>query len=82
MRIFVKVKPNSKENKVTPPNETLFKSDEVKSFYLVSVKDPPVDGKANDAVIRELATHFRCTRSEIRLVSGVSSKLKAFEIDI
>lgn len=82
MRIFVKVKPNSKENRVVPPDETLFKTNEVKSFYIVSVKEPPKEGKANDAVVKELALYFRCTRSQVRLLSGATSKIKAFEIDI
>ncbi len=82
MRIFVKAKPNSKENKVVPPKERLFDTSETKDFYTVLVKEPPKEGKANDAVIRELARHFDCSRSEVKLVSGATSKTKVFEINI
>ncbi len=80
MRIFVKAKPNSKENKVVPPKERLFDSGEVKDYYTVFVKEPPVEGKANDAVLRELANYFDCTRSGVRLVSGATSKTKVFDV--
>ena len=82
MRIFVKVKPNSRENKVVPPKERLFNSPETKDFYVVFVKEPPKEGKANDAVILGLATYFKCSRSSVRLVSGATSKTKVFEIGI
>ncbi len=82
MRIFVKVKPNSKENKVIPPEEKLFESEEVKSFYTVIVKEPPKEGKANDAVIRELVKYFDCSRSQVKLISGATSKVKVFQIDV
>ena len=80
MRVFVKVKPNSKENKVIPPKERLFDTAETKDFYTVSVKEPPKEGRANDAVVRELASFFECSRSQVRLVSGATSKTKVFEV--
>lgn len=82
MKIFVKVKPNSKENKVVPPENKLFLISDVKDFYVVHVKESPVGGKANDAVIRELAENFRCSKSQIVLKSGSTSKTKVFEINI
>ena len=46
----------------------------------LSVHAPPVEGRANDAAIRLLAGFFSVPRSGIRLVSGVRSKHKIFEI--
>jgi uncharacterized protein len=48
--------------------------------YKVSVKAKPVEGKANDAVIRALAEHFGIPRSKIALVTGTTSKRKIFRI--
>lgn len=81
MRVFIKVKPNSNENKVIPPPAELFAQDQ-KKIYTVCVKEPPVDGKANDAVIRELANFFSCTRFQIKLISGAASRSKVFNINI
>lgn len=46
----------------------------------VYVKEPPLEGKANNAIINALANHFRVKRSDILLVSGDKSKNKTFEI--
>jgi len=48
--------------------------------YKVWVKEPPIDGKANDAIVRVLAEYFVVAKSHIRLVSGQTSKQKTFEI--
>ncbi len=93
MKIFVKAKPNSKENKVIPPPLKLWDSGDLSAmpahagqsgrkdeYYTVSVKDPPKQGKANLAVIKILAEYFNLTQSNVTLVSGASSKIKVFEI--
>lgn len=71
MKIFVSVKPGAKEEKVFRLDETHFK---------VSVKEPPVDGRANWAVIRTLADYFKKPVSSLRIVSGQASRQKTFEI--
>ncbi len=50
--------------------------------YKVSIKEPPVDGKANEAIVRVLAEYFKVSKSSVRLVSGSTSKQKVFEIGI
>jgi len=81
MKIFVKAKAGAKENKVVPPAMKLFqtenKSDE---YYTVSVKEAPIEGRANDAIIRVLAEYFGVSQNAVRLVSGSTSKRKVFEI--
>ena len=47
----------------------------------VRVRELPIDGKANDAVIEALAKHHGVPKSRMRLVSGESSKHKTFTID-
>ena len=71
MKIFVKAKPNAKEEKVEKVNET---------HYIVSVKEPPVKGKANAAIARALADYFKIAPSRVRLISGFASKEKLFEV--
>lgn len=48
--------------------------------YVVSVKEAPVEGRANDAIIKALAEYFSIQRSEIYLLSGHTGKLKSFEV--
>lgn len=71
MRIFVKVKPNAKVERVE-------KIDEI--HFVVSVKAPPVEGKANDALIKLLADYFNIPKGNIKIVSGLSSRSKVIEI--
>lgn len=46
----------------------------------VYVSAPPLEGRANIAVIDALADHFKIKRSQVRLHSGHKSKRKVFEI--
>ena len=81
MRIFVKVKAGSKQNKIEEPPQRLLQADErLDDYYTVYVKEPPVEGKANDAVIRVIAEHFDLPRSHVTLISGAVAKIKVFEI--
>jgi len=50
------------------------------AYYLVSVIEPPEDGRANAAVIKALAKFFAVSPSGISLVSGHTAKMKIFEI--
>ena len=71
MKIFVKVKPRTK-------NESLIKINE--NNFLVSVKAIPEKGKANEAVINLLAQYFKISKNNIKIISGLSSKNKIIEI--
>lgn len=71
MKIFVKAKPGAREEKVEKIDENNF---------AVSVKEPPVQGRANAAIARALAEHFKVGSSQVRLLSGFSSRQKVFEI--
>lgn len=71
MKIFVRAKPGAGEERVEKTSDNNF---------VVSVKEPPVKGRANAAIARALAKHFEVAFSQVRLVSGFSSKQKVFEI--
>jgi uncharacterized protein YggU (UPF0235/DUF167 family) len=46
----------------------------------VAVKAAPIEGKANEAIMKVLAKHFKIAPSKIRLISGEKSKIKRFEL--
>lgn len=71
MKIFIKAKPNAREEKVEKVDE---------SNYIVSVKEPPVKGKANEAIRNALAVYFKKGSSCVRIVSGYNSRNKVIEI--
>lgn len=78
MKISVKAKTGQKENKVIRPPLRLIPDEE--EWWTVSVKERPVEGRANEAIAKLLATYFKVPRSQIRLISGATSKRKVFEI--
>lgn len=71
MKLFVKAKPSAKQESVTKLSE---------NTYVVAVKEPPVDGRANYAIARALAKHLRVAPSQVRLLGGATSRQKLFEI--
>lgn len=71
MKIFVKAKPSSKKEGITPIDDT---------HFVIEVKAPPREGRATIAIAEALAGYFRVPFSRIRLVSGFSSREKVFEI--
>lgn len=48
--------------------------------YLVRVRVPPVEGRANDRIVELLAKHLGLPKSRIELLSGHRSKRKTFAI--
>ena len=70
MKIQVKVKPNSKSAEVIQEGES----------FIVKVREPPKEGKANHAVIRLLAEHFGVPQSRVRILRGFKSKNKVVEV--
>lgn len=83
MKIIVRAKPKSKKEsveRVSQPTFDLSLGDEELVEYKVSVKEVPVGGKANEAIIKALAKYFDIAPSLVELVSGVTSKRKIFQI--
>ncbi|MEK7648738.1 MAG: DUF167 domain-containing protein [Patescibacteria group bacterium] len=71
MKITVTVKTKARVELVKQIDDT---------HYAVSVKTPPVEGKANEAVIRALAGSIGIAQSRITLVKGHTAKQKVFDI--
>jgi uncharacterized protein (TIGR00251 family) len=72
MIIHVRAKPSSREEKVEKIDE---------QNYVVSVKEPPIKGKANEAIRNALAVYFKTGSSCVKIVSGYSSRNKIIEIN-
>jgi len=49
---------------------------------LVYVREPAIDGKANQAVIKILADYYKVSKSRVKFISGLTSKQKRFNIDL
>lgn len=70
--VVVRVKPGSRKGPLVEvdPNGEL----------TIYVREPAVDGKANDAVARLLAAHLQLPRRRVELISGKTSRLKRFRV--
>ena len=71
MKLTVKIKPNSKNEKIEKIDGTTL---------LIAVKEPPINGKANKALVKALAKYFNVSSSAVRIASGHTSKQKIIEI--
>ena len=71
-RITVKVQPRSSRTEL---------AEKLGDAYKLRLAAPPVDGKANEACVRFFADRFGVPKSAVRIVQGLSSRLKVVEID-
>lgn len=71
MRITVQAKPGAREERVEKIND---------EHFMVAVKEPPVEGRANTAIVRALAAHFGVASSRVRIISGHTARQKVVEI--
>jgi uncharacterized protein (TIGR00251 family) len=70
MKIQVKVKPSSKTEELSQEGAS----------FIIKVKEPPKEGKANQAVVKLLAEHFGVPQSQVRILSGFRSRDKVIEV--
>lgn len=68
----LKVKPGSREESLTEQDD---------GTWLARVKAPPVDGKANAAVIALVAAHFGLRKAQVTIRSGASARLKLVQLE-
>jgi uncharacterized protein (TIGR00251 family) len=73
MIITIIAHPNSKKSRV---EKDLF------GALHVYVNQPPLEGKANKAVVEALAVYFKISKSKVILVRGEKSKQKVFNINV
>ena len=71
MKIVVTAKPASKKAYIKKVGE---------KEYIVSVKEPPINGLANISIVSSLSDYFSLPVRQIRIVSGYRSKNKIVEI--
>ena len=77
MRIFVRAKTGVRVSKI----EEIKESRGNEKHLIVYVREKPIDGSANKAIIKALAEYFRVPAYAITLVSGSFYKEKVFEIE-
>jgi uncharacterized protein len=71
-RFTVKVHPRAKQSAITGRFGEAYKLD---------LAAPPADGKANEECVRFLAELAQVARSRVRIVTGLTSRIKVVEID-
>lgn len=71
MNINVKVIPRARQNKITQDSPGNFK---------VHTNTAPQGGKANEAVIAQIAVYFGIPKSHIKLVRGATAHTKVFAL--
>ena len=71
MKLFVTAKPGAKKEGVEKTGENKF---------IVAVKEPPVQGRANLAIIKSLADYLNIAPSRLKIISGHTSRQKIVEI--
>jgi uncharacterized protein (TIGR00251 family) len=71
MKLHIKVKPGSKVD---------FVSKDAENNWVVKIKAPPVDGKANIYLVQFLANVLELPQSHIQLLKGETNVYKTLEI--
>lgn len=70
MKISVRVKPKSREEKI----------EKADNGYTVYIKEQPIENRANIALIKLLSKYFNVPKSKINILAGIKSKNKIIEI--
>jgi len=71
-RLEVRVKPNAKVASL---------EEQPDGTWIARVKAPPVEGKANEALIALVAEHFGVRKAQVSIRLGASSRLKRMEVE-
>jgi len=69
MRIKISIKPNSSKNEIL---------EQEGDTYKIAVKAAPIEGKANQELIKFLSKHFK---KKAKIISGKTSKHKIIELE-
>jgi uncharacterized protein len=70
----IKVKPNARDSVLTPPA----KAGEPWQAHL---KSPPLEGRANEELVKLVARHFGCPSSQVRIRSGATGRVKWVQVE-
>ena len=69
--ISVRVQPGASKNVVTGIRE---------GSLTIKLCSPPVDGRANDSLIRFVAKRLNISRSSIQIIQGIKNRKKLLEV--
>lgn len=72
VRLTVRVQPRASKDEFAGVREGVVR---------VRLRAPPVDGAANEALIRFLADELGVSRRQVQIVSGFGSRTKTVEVD-
>ncbi len=64
--INIKISPNSSKNEILNDGE----------IHKIKITSPPIDGKANKALIEYLSKSFKIPKTSIKILKGETSKEK------
>lgn len=70
--IQVKVKPNARASAL---------EEQPDGTWLANIKAQPVDGKANEELVRLVAGHFGVRKAQVSIRSGASGRMKLVQIE-
>lgn len=74
VRVSVRVKPGSKKGPLVEVQQD--------DSLVVFLPERPVDGAANEALVKLLATHFGCPKSSVEIEAGHTARVKRIRIDL
>ncbi|HEX4104467.1 MAG TPA: DUF167 domain-containing protein [Candidatus Paceibacterota bacterium] len=76
----MKAKPGAKTERVQKISDGLFANKNDLPSFTVAVKERAVDGRANRAIEKVLATYLKVPLSRVRIISGLTSREKIVEV--
>ncbi|MHB8830653.1 MAG: DUF167 domain-containing protein [Patescibacteria group bacterium] len=71
MKLLVRIVPNAKQSEAVGWEGQTLK---------VRIAAPPIEGKANEELIRLMAELCDCSPSEVEILKGMGSKYKTLEV--
>lgn len=72
MILQVRVKPRAKASTLCQAAD---------GTWIATLKSPPVDGKANEELIRLVADHFRCRKADVTIKVGATGRTKVVKVE-
>lgn len=73
IKLLIKVKPNSSKDEISLDAE---------SNFIVKIRAKPIDGEANEYLVKYLAKEFGLSRSLIQIEKGATSHFKRIVVHI
>ena len=73
MKVSIKVKPAAKVEQIQPALDGSLK---------VWLRSQPKEGEANKSLVKLLANYYKVSKSQVNIVSGLTSRNKIVEIDL